>query len=450
MQLTLHRRPLRSAAPVLLAAAFLASCTDSDDLLDGPPPIPPGLQTNNILDVAGDLGLTTFVDLAERSSFTAELRNAAPITVFLPSEAALTDLGTTRLAELRDPARLDELDAFVGRLLVAGDFDTALLGNFSTLVTATGDVLGIDALSGVLFVDEGRIVGEDNSADNGRIYVLDAAPEPAESPIASLERSGLTTMVQLIDAAGLRADVNANRYTILAPTEAAFAALPAGELDALQQPGSLPELLARLRLHLIDGAQPAARLANAGRATTEEGTLLVFGGVADAMPTANGALLSRTNRPTTTGGLVHECDAFLEVPPTLTEALDLPNLSVLETLVLAAALDTELESTVPLTLFAPDDSAFGALPAGVIDDLVMPQNLATLQELLRSHGVVAARGEDRFSAGDMLGTLAGTTLSFTDDGALLIDGIARITTADVFVRNGVVHVIDAVLAADGL
>lgn len=438
------------AAAALLGLGLTASCTDSDDVLDGPPPIPPGFQTNNILDRAEDLGLNLFVELGRLSNFEAELRNAAPITVFAPNDAAFNALGTTRLDALRDPSNIDELDALIGRFLVAGDFDRDLLAAFSTLVTATGDVVQIAGLAGITTIDEGRIVDEDPEGDNGRLFVLDAVPEVPLTPIASLERAGLTTMVQLIDAAGLRADVDSGDFTVLAPTEAAFAALPAGELDALQQPGNLPQLLARLRFHLVEGTQTFGRLNALDGAETEEGALLFAYAGGDAVARVNGAILERGNRPTTGGGMIHELDAFLEVPPTLTDVLTDPDLDTLELLLATAALVPTLESLDPVTLFAPNEAAFAALPAGAVADLQLPQNAAQLQTLLESHAVATGLPAPTLADGDMLTTLSASTIEVTDDGALLLDAIARIDTADVFIRNGVVHVIDAVLAADGL
>ena len=64
--------------------------------------------------------------------------------------------------------------------------------------------------------------------------------------------------------------------------------------------------------------------------------------------------------------------------------------------------------------------------------------------------LAASSPSSTIADGDLLGTLSGTEIAVTDDGALLLDGIARLVTPDVFLRNGVLHVIDAVLAADGL
>lgn len=445
-----HRRTPAGAALLLLGIAALPACTDSEDLLDGPPPVPPGSQTNNLLDRAEGLGLSLFVELGSLSSFAIDLRDSSPITVFAPDDAAFTALGSARLDELRDPANLPELDALIGRIIVAGDYDSDLLSSFNTITSATGDSLQVGGFGGFLTIDAGRIIDEDVGGDNGRLYALDSVPEVPLSPIASLERRGLTTLVQLIDAAGLRADIESGDYTILAPTEAAFAALPPGELDDLQLPQNLPALLARLRFHLVPGTRPFGLISVAGGIPTAEGAR-IFGYVDQAgVSFANGATVVSANRPTSAGGLIHELGAFLEVPPSLTEALTDPDLDTLEILLAAAALVPTLEGIQSLTLFAPDEGAFTALAPGVVDDLQLPQNAATLDTLLRSHTVSASLPSPTLEDGELVRTLAGTGIAVSDDGSLLLDGVARISGPDVFLRNGVLHVIDAVLAADDL
>ena len=89
---TSRRTPVR-ASLLLLGVGLLPACTDSEDVLDGPPPTPPGTQTNNVLDRAEALGLSTFVELGSLSSFEVDLRDAFSITVFAPDDAAFASLG---------------------------------------------------------------------------------------------------------------------------------------------------------------------------------------------------------------------------------------------------------------------------------------------------------------------------------------------------------------------
>ena len=123
----------------------------------------------------------------------------------------------------------------------------------------------------------------------------------------------------------------------------------------------------------------------------------------------------------------------------------------------AADLVGTLESAGPFTVFAPTNEAFGKLPAGTVDDLVKPENKATLTKILTYH-VVAGRLSSadlwaKVKAGDgkaVLTTVQGDPLTVMAQGKklYLVDekgGKSWITIADVNQSNGVIHVVNAVL-----
>ncbi len=123
----------------------------------------------------------------------------------------------------------------------------------------------------------------------------------------------------------------------------------------------------------------------------------------------------------------------------------------------AAGLVETLESAGPFTVFAPTNEAFGKLPAGTVDNLVKPENKATLTKILTYH-VVAGRLSsqdlwDKVKAGNgmaSLTTVQGGTLMVMSKGKklYLVDekgGKSWITIADVNQSNGVIHVVNAVM-----
>jgi uncharacterized surface protein with fasciclin (FAS1) repeats len=126
----------------------------------------------------------------------------------------------------------------------------------------------------------------------------------------------------------------------------------------------------------------------------------------------------------------------------------------------AAGLVETLESAGPFTVFAPTNEAFDKLPAGTVDNLVKPENKATLTKVLTYH-VVAGRlsAADlwaKVKAGDgkaMLTTVEGGSLTVMAKGKklYLVDekgGESWITIADVNQSNGVIHVVNSVLMPD--
>jgi uncharacterized surface protein with fasciclin (FAS1) repeats len=81
-----------------------------------------------------------------------------------------------------------------------------------------------------------------------------------------------TTLVAAVKAAGLVPTLKgAGPFTVFAPTNAAFAALPAGTVDNLLKPENKDQLVALLTYHVVQGRVPAARVATMDSATTVNG-----------------------------------------------------------------------------------------------------------------------------------------------------------------------------------
>lgn len=111
----------------------------------------------------------------------------------------------------------------------------------------------------------------------------------------------------------------------------------------------------------------------------------------------------------------------------------------------AAGLVSALSGDGPLTVFAPTDDAFGALPAGTIQSLLKPENRDTLKRILSFHVVSGKIGSDALENDVSLATLAGPKMTFTaTEQGFSVEG-ARILSTDIDASNGVVHVIDRVM-----
>src|SRR5450755_3350882 len=122
----------------------------------------------------------------------------------------------------------------------------------------------------------------------------------------------------------------------------------------------------------------------------------------------------------------------------------------------AAGLVETLEGPGPFTVFAPTNEAFDKLPAGTVDNLVKPENKATLTKILTYHVVAGSMSAAdlwaKVKAGDgkaELTTVQGGTLTVMTKGKklYLVDekgGKAWITIADVNQSNGVIHVVNTV------
>lgn len=119
--------------------------------------------------------------------------------------------------------------------------------------------------------------------------------------------------------------------------------------------------------------------------------------------------------------------------------------STLLTAAKAAGLEDELAAPGPITVFAPTDAAFAALPPGKLDDLMKPENKDQLAALLKHHIV----------SGKVTSTdLQGTTTETAMNGTLSIDAAnpdqmkvadANVVGPDITTSNGIIHPVDKVL-----
>ena len=111
----------------------------------------------------------------------------------------------------------------------------------------------------------------------------------------------------------------------------------------------------------------------------------------------------------------------------------------------AAGLVDTLKGDGPFTVFAPTDEAFAALPAGTVENLLLPENRDQLVAILTYHVVPG-----KVMAGDIAGkktdaaTVNGDTVTINAFGDVLVDG-AQVVQADIETSNGVIHVIDEVI-----
>jgi len=113
--------------------------------------------------------------------------------------------------------------------------------------------------------------------------------------------------------------------------------------------------------------------------------------------------------------------------------------------VTAADLAATLKSPGPFTVFAPTDAAFAKLPAGTVDMLLLPENKAMLQAVLKYHVVAGEVKSAQVVTLTSATTLQGSDVAITVTGSTVKVNDATVTAVDVDASNGVIHVIDTVL-----
>jgi transforming growth factor-beta-induced protein len=204
-----------------------------------------------------------------------------------------------------------------------------------------------------------------------------------------------TTLVQAVNAADLDDTLSSpGTYTIFAPTNEAFQKLPSSTLKKLLNPIYKPQLTDLLLYHALgDEVVFSSDLSDGMEATTLNGE--------DITITLNPPRINQKSKIIledglydieASNGVIHAIDTLLTPTSYSQNIIDIANSDTdnFSTLLLAAkkaGLVDELTGDGPFTLFAPTNDAFDKLPPGTLNDLLLPANKKTLQEILLYHVV---------------------------------------------------------------
>ncbi|MBT6175624.1 MAG: fasciclin domain-containing protein [Deltaproteobacteria bacterium] len=254
-----------------------------------------------------------------------------------------------------------------------------------------------------------------------------------------------STLVAALTAADLVDTFNGSGdFTVFAPTNAAFDALPEGTLDALL--ADTDALTAILKYHVLATNVPSTALvAGKNFAETLQGDNAVVN-VSDAGVTINQANVTATDI-VASNGVIHVIDAIILPPTNVAEKIyTSASHTTLFAAVEAAGLGAALGGAEALTVFAPTDDAFAALPEGTVESLLA--DIPTLTAILTNHAVGATVPSSDLTEGRAyVETLAGTNITIELGTGVTVYGenSANVTVADVMATNGVIHVVDAVI-----
>jgi transforming growth factor-beta-induced protein len=395
----------------------------------------------NVLDVATENGsFTTLLAAIQAAGLEDTLKGVGPFTVFAPSDEAFAKLpaGTVE-ALLKDPQQLKNILLYhvtPGKLMasdvVASDYLT-MANNESAKIKTDMDKA---------YIDTAEIVATDVEAGNGVIHVIDSVILPGKTVVDMLVNDGrFTTLVAAVEAAGLVETLQGvGPFTVFAPTDEAFAKLPAGTVDALLQ--DIPTLTSILLYHVVPGDLLAADVtAQDYLATAQSESARIK--VEDDKAYINEAQITNTDIQAS-NGVIHVIDTVIQPGNTIVDVLvNDGRFTTLVAAVQAAELVDALNGKGPLTVFAPTDEAFAKLPAGTVDALL--KDIPTLTNILLYHvveGAVKAEDVVKLTSVD---TLAGQPVSIkVEDGKVYINE-AQVIIADIVTSNGIIHAIDAVL-----
>ncbi len=385
------------------------------------------------------------------ANFIDDLEGSGSFTVFAPTDAAFEALpdGTIEALLKDSKGLLTQIILYhlvKGKVMSTDLTDGLIIETYNdnnhklkVLITADG-----------VFINNAKVTVADIEADNGVVHVIDAVLLPPALPATVVDvvvnSENHNTLEAAVLAAGLAGTLQgAGPFTVFAPTDAAFAVLPAGTVESLLEDpsGALTNILL---YHVVSGKTMSSDLSDGQMIKT------VFGKDVKVMITADGVFINNAKVTVADieaeNGVVHVIDAVLLPPALPATVVDVvvnsENHNTLEAAVLAAGLAGTLQGAGPFTVFAPTDAAFAALPSGTVESLLKDPSGA-LTDILLYHVVSGKAMSSDLSDGQMIETVLGkdVTVIISDKGVYINN--SKVTVTNIEAENGIVHIIDAVL-----
>lgn len=275
-------------------------------------------ESGSIVDqVLKDGRFNTLATALTKAELVKVLQGKGPFTVFAPTDKAFTKLPKGTVAELLKPENRKKLQAVLRYHVSVGKTGLAAALGAGKAKTVQGQSLTVVFSKGRVRVNDASILDADIQCSNGVVHVIDTVllpPKPKNDILSVAKRAGsFTTLLAAVKAAGLEEGLSGQGpYTIFAPTDEAFKALPKGTVEELLKPKNRTRLKTILAYHAIAGQVSAGDALNAKKAETLSGMSVKFG-IANGVLQVNGATIRKTDIKCD-NGVIHVIDAVL-LPP---------------------------------------------------------------------------------------------------------------------------------------
>jgi transforming growth factor-beta-induced protein len=203
---------------------------------------------------------TTLASLLQKAGLVDTLKGAGPFTVLAPTDEAFAKVPKATLDALAaDPAKLKAVLLYH---VIAGNVPSSEVVKLTSAKTVNGASVSIKVENGMVYVNGAKVVTPDVKASNGVIHVVDTVLLPAAKPqniVQTAVAAGqFKTLASLLQKSGLAKTLQTGKWTVFAPTDAAFAKVPKATLSKV---ASDPVLLKKVLLyHVVKGAVPASKV----------------------------------------------------------------------------------------------------------------------------------------------------------------------------------------------
>src|SRR5688572_23550934 len=221
--------------------------------------LPARAQENDIVQTAVAAGsFKTLAAALQAAGLVETLKGTGPFTVFAPTDEAFAKLPAGTVENLLKPENRDQLKAVLTYHVVPGKWLAKDVATMTGAVSVQGQRIDFKVDEGSVRVDEATVVAADVMSSNGVIHVIDRVLLPASKDLVATAAGAGTFKTLAKDGP----------FTLFAPTDDAFAKLPAGTVENLLKPENKAQLAAILKLHVVKGRIYGADALKAGKATT--------------------------------------------------------------------------------------------------------------------------------------------------------------------------------------
>jgi len=297
------------ALAVTIAALPAQNCQSSKTT-----PVSMKIAKKDIVDTAIAAGsFNTLVTAVKTANLVTALKGKGPFTVFAPSDPAFGKLPKGTVPALLTKEMRGRLTSILTWHVVPGRLtakDVMKAGGF--LETLNGQRLPVTMSGDDVMVGGARISTTDIDCSNGIIHVIDSVMLPAEKNIVATAAAAgqFKTLLTAATEAGLAPVLSGKGpFTILAPTDAAFAKLPAGTVESLLKPENRAKLQTILKYHVFTGRAYSNAVVKADKLTPLAGGDVRIS-VRDGKAYANDAQIVKTDIDGS-NGVIHVIDSVL-------------------------------------------------------------------------------------------------------------------------------------------
>lgn len=273
----------------------------------------PRADAADIVDTA--VGAGTFQTLATAlgaADLVETLKGPGPFTVLAPTDEAFAKLPAGTVESLLQPESKSALAGVLTYHVLPGRVMAEQVVTLSGAKTVNGQRVDIRVDNGQVMIDGATVTTTDIVCDNGVIHVIDSVLLPVDRTIPEVAQSAgqFSTLLAAVGAAGLAETLGSEGpFTVFAPTDDAFSALPVGTVGGLLKPENRSQLVNVLKYHVVAGRVDSDAALAAGTAVTLLGNSITI------QPTEGGGLVNDARLVSTdidaSNGIIHVIDRVL-------------------------------------------------------------------------------------------------------------------------------------------